>query len=185
MLRPPSLALVALGLALFAGAFVTLAPRGEPRFGGAFALTDTRGRGVTDASLRGEPFALFFGFTRCPGMCPRTLGRLAQLERALESDGPGLKVVFVSVDPQDSAAALEQYLSGFRFPILGLTGDAEARARMLRTYRAFTSGAGANLSHTGTVFLVTSRGDPAGTLEPTETDATWLSRVRALRRDQP
>jgi protein SCO1 len=182
MLRSPTLSSVAVGLALLAAAVVTLVPRGEPRFGGAFALTDTRGQLVTDASLHGEPFALFFGFTRCPGVCPRTLGRLVNVQRALQKSSAPLKVVFVSVDPNDSAADVERYLGTFSMPSVGLVGDANARARLMTAYRAFASGAGSTLSHTGTVFLVDARGKPAGTLEPFETDEAWLSRWRQVSR---
>ena len=51
--------------------------------GGPFSMTDQVGRTVTDATLRGKPFALFFGFTRCPDVCPTTLNRLAKLRKTL------------------------------------------------------------------------------------------------------
>jgi protein SCO1 len=41
--------------------------------GGPFALTSQEGRPFTDKDLMGKPFALFFGFTNCPDICPTTL----------------------------------------------------------------------------------------------------------------
>ena len=45
-------------------------------FGGSFALTAPDGSPVTDQTLAGKPYAIFFGFTRCPDVCPTTLARI-------------------------------------------------------------------------------------------------------------
>ncbi len=59
---------------LFALIFVqTGSGNGMHRIGGPFAITEMTGRPVTDADLKGKPTALFFGFTRCPAVCPVTL----------------------------------------------------------------------------------------------------------------
>src|SRR2546429_9866284 len=66
---------------------------------------------------------MFFGFTRCPDVCPTTLTKLAQVRKraALAS----LRVLFVSIDPQhDSAPLLGAYVHAYDPAFLGLTGDA-------------------------------------------------------------
>ena len=53
-----------------------LDPTGLPfaaQVGGPFTLTSHEGKRFTDADLKGQPFALFFGFTNCPDICPTTL----------------------------------------------------------------------------------------------------------------
>lgn len=42
---------------------------------GPFTLTDTKGQTVTDRTLVGNPYAIVFGFTRCPDVCPTTPSR--------------------------------------------------------------------------------------------------------------
>ena len=41
--------------------------------GGPFELVNQNGRTVTERDLKGRPFLVFFGFTRCPDICPTTL----------------------------------------------------------------------------------------------------------------
>ncbi|MHB0670492.1 SCO family protein [Roseomonas mucosa] len=60
------------------GWLVTDGPLGRrevrlPAIGGPFALTDHRGRAVTERDFLGKPTAVFFGFTSCPDVCPTDL----------------------------------------------------------------------------------------------------------------
>ena len=61
-----------LGIALAVGAFAPAA-RETVTIGGPFTLTSHTGETVTDADLKGAPFAVFFGFAHCPEVCPTTL----------------------------------------------------------------------------------------------------------------
>src|SRR5437868_1077170 len=65
------------GLALFAAtAFFFRERVGMPApsaVGGSFRLTDQDGKTVTDETMKGRPFLVFFGFTHCPDICPTTL----------------------------------------------------------------------------------------------------------------
>ena len=80
-------------------------PPGDPAsqyasaFGGPFVLTAPDGSSVTDKTLAGKPYAIFFGFTRCPDVCPTSLARMARLRKQLGPDGAKFNIVFVSVDP--------------------------------------------------------------------------------------
>ena len=44
----------------------------------SFALTDHHGRDVTDADYRGRFLLVYFGFTHCRVVCPRSLARLSE-----------------------------------------------------------------------------------------------------------
>jgi hypothetical protein len=46
-------------------------------FGAPFVLVDQKGAEITEAAFRGQPSAVFFGFTHCPEVCPTTLFELA------------------------------------------------------------------------------------------------------------
>ena len=69
---------LALALAVLAGCSETPVKQSAAQEapGGSFELTDTAGRTVTDGSLRGKPYGIFFGFARCPDICPSTMARM-------------------------------------------------------------------------------------------------------------
>src|SRR5262245_2633311 len=87
-----------------------------------FALTDDGGRPYTRADLTSAPTLVYFGFTRCPDVCPTTLVKLAQTVK--QAAIPHLRVLFVSVDPQhDTPAAIALYVHAFDPAFHGVTGS--------------------------------------------------------------
>lgn len=159
--------LVALAAVLLAAALVIFPPAGdEPApsaIGGPFKLTATDGRVVTEKELVGRPTLIFFGYTRCPDVCPTTL---AEVSAIFEKLGPQAKVgaLFVTVDPErDTPAGLADYLSSFDRRITGLTGDPSALEAMRRAWRVYakktpTSGSDYTMDHTALVYLMDKRG---------------------------
>lgn len=159
---------------------------GEQRFGGPFSLTAPDGSAVTDRTLAGEPYAIFFGFTRCPDVCPTSLARMARLRKQLGPQGMKFAIVFVSVDPgHDKPADLGAYVALFGTPILGLTGSDADIARIKRGFGVFsqkvpTGGGDYTIDHTATIFLMTDKGELAGTIDHDESDAAALAKLRRL-----
>ncbi len=106
--------------------------------GGPFAMTDHRGRPVTDADFRGKYLLIYFGYTYCPDVCPTELGVMA---RALDLLGPAadkVQPLFVTVDPErDTAAHLSDYVGLFHPRLVGLTGTAEQVRGIARAYRVY------------------------------------------------
>ncbi|RAK25933.1 SCO1/SenC family protein [Falsochrobactrum ovis] len=87
------------------------------KIGGPFTLTTQSGTKLSDSDLKGEPFALFFGFTHCPEVCPTTLWEMSEALKALGPDADKLKVLFISIDPtRDDPEALALYLQSFDPP---------------------------------------------------------------------
>src|SRR5665213_4131965 len=81
----------------------------QPRNLGEFSLIDQNNAQFTAAQLRGAPTLVYFGFTHCPDVCPVTLLQLAQVLKTAMV--PGLRVVFITVDPaRDTPAQLAQYV---------------------------------------------------------------------------
>ena len=176
-------------LAMFAGDR-TPAPEVEGAYadsvGGPFALTAPDGSRVTDETLKGTPFAIFFGFTRCPDVCPTTLSRMAQLRKQLGPDGDKFRIVFVSVDPgYDSPEDIGRYVELFGTPILGLTGtDAEVNAAV-KAYRAFyekvpTKAGDYTIDHTASVYLMDADGRLQSIIAYDETAANALAKLKRL-----
>ena len=103
-----------------------------------FSLTDHDGKPVRLQDLRGQAVLLCFGFTRCPNICPTTLGNLAAVYRKLPPEAQErTKVVFISVDERDSPASLKEYVPFFNERFLGLTGPPADIGTTARAYGAF------------------------------------------------
>src|SRR5215472_12521919 len=93
----------------------------RPKAIGDFALVDASGRPYTRADLTRAPTLVYFGFTRCPDVCPTTMAKLAQVRR--QETLATLRVLFVSIDPgRDTPAAVGLYAHAFDPSFAGVTG---------------------------------------------------------------
>ena len=91
--------------------------------GGPFTLVDDTGATVTEKTLAGKPYAMYFGYTFCPEVCPTTLLDLSRWISKLGPDADKLNYVFVSIDPErDTPQLMHTYLSSFDKHIRGFTG---------------------------------------------------------------
>ena len=192
-LRIVRLASWALVLALTVGTVVVLW-RGEApgtagdatAIGGPFTLVDTDGQPVTEKTLAGRPYAMFFGFTHCPDVCPTTLSEISVLLDDLGEESGKLDVYFVSVDPErDDPETLRSYLSSFSGRIEGLTGtDAEVGA-MADAYRVYrrkvpTEDGDYTMDHSAGVYLFGADGSFRGTISYGEGHDDALAKLKRL-----
>ncbi len=100
--------------------------------GGPFRLASANGGVVDSQDLAGKPYAVFFGFTRCPEVCPTTMAEMSAALTELGDEGKDLRVFFVTVDPErDTAEFLKDYLSSFDPRIEALVPTAEELAARL------------------------------------------------------
>lgn len=155
-------------------------------FGGSFALTDPAGKPVSDKTLAGKPYAIFFGFTRCPDVCPTSLARMATLRKQLGDDGDKFNIVFVTVDPErDTKPELAQYLTLFDTPIIGASGTATETAQAVKAFHVFYERVpnGENdytIDHTASIFLMDARGRFVSTIAHDESQKTALAKLKRL-----
>ncbi len=184
-----------LGVAVLIGMGV-IYDRGQPAgdsvrgyahaFGGPFTLTAPDGLTVTEKALAGKPYAIFFGFTRCPDVCPTSLARMARLRKQLGPDGMKFNIVFVSVDPgHDKPADLGNYVALFGTPILGLTGTDAQLEQIKKGYGVFSAkvpqpGGDYTIDHTAAIYLMTATGEFSGTIDFQESEATALEKLKRL-----
>jgi protein SCO1 len=107
-------------------------------YGRDFALTDHTGKTRTLADFRGKVVVVFFGYTRCPDVCPTTLADLKIARERLGEDGKRVQVLFVTVDPErDTQQLLASYVPAFDPSFLGLYGDAAATVRVAKEFKVF------------------------------------------------
>jgi protein SCO1/2 len=153
-------------------------------FGGPFTLVDGKGQPFASGQLAGKPYAIFFGFTHCPDVCPTTLARLVKLRKELGSD-EAFRIVFVSVDPErDGPAEVGRYADLFGAPVIGLTGSADQIARVKKDYGIFSEKVGTGetytIDHTATVLLFDKDQHFQATIAPDETDAAAIAKLKRL-----
>ena len=97
----------------------------DVEWGGDFELTVHTGERVRFSDSHGKVLILFFGFTRCPDICPPTLTKLALLKKRLGEDADRVQVLFVTVDPEfDTPKQLAAFVPKFDPSFIGLTGTA-------------------------------------------------------------
>jgi protein SCO1 len=110
------------------------------------------------ADLKGNVVIVFFGFVRCPDVCPLTMSRLAEIYRTV-GEPEDLAVVMVTVDPEnDTPELVMNYAAGFHPKFIGLSGDnsqvAEAAKRFFIGYSATDGG----VVHTDPVLILDRNG---------------------------
>jgi len=128
--------------------------------GGPFQLTDQHGKAVTDKNLKGKPTLIFFGYTHCPDVCPTSLFEISEVLRAMGKDADKVNAVFISVDPErDTQATMKDYLSSFDPHLEGLSGDPDAIANVIKSYRVYakkvpTKDGDYTMDHTALIYLM-------------------------------
>jgi protein SCO1 len=130
-----ALVVVALGF----GAFLLTGPRAGPRaalIGGPFALQNGDGKTVSDQTLRGRPFLVYFGYTHCPDVCPTELAKISDILSKMGNKP--IPALFITVDPErDTPKVMQDYVSSFNPAIVGLSGGPEEVAAAEKTFRVF------------------------------------------------
>ena len=144
--RTRMLALLAIGAAVVAvvvcglTALMLTSSLERPRaslIGGPFALQDGDGKTVSDQTLRGRPFLVYFGYTHCPDVCPTELARISDI--LTQMGDKSIPALFITVDPQrDTPKTMQDYVSSFNSRIIGLSGSPQAIAAAEKAYRVFS-----------------------------------------------
>ena len=184
-------------IVLWVAALVALAAFLWLRFGAAMfneSLADTIGRGdyhltttdgteFTEATLKGAPSAVFFGFTHCPEVCPTTMGDIATWQEELGDSK--LRVFFVTVDPErDTPELLKDYVSWVP-GVEGVSGSPEEIAKAVSAFRIYAKkvplGAGEyTMDHSANILLFDAKGrffEPIGYQEGDERAMDKLQRL--------
>lgn len=157
-----SLALIAAGIgSYYLGARLRPAPPltgtaiEQPVLMSGLELVDRHGAAVDlAADFAGDLTLVFFGYTRCPDVCPLTLQRLARFYQDLGAP-EDLKVVMVTVDPAfDTPEVIGAYVESFDERFIGLTGSNSQVAEAARAFYIGFAGSDVQQVHTDVVAVV-------------------------------
>lgn len=104
-------------------------------------MVDHDGNQVTDKDFRGKFMLIYFGFTRCPDVCPEELDKMADLiEIVKKVSGDIMTPIFITCDPwRDTPERVKEYLAEFHNEIIGITGSYENIKKVCKTYRVYFS----------------------------------------------
>ncbi len=155
-------------------------------YGVPFKLTAANGETVTEQSFRGQPNAVFFGFTHCPEVCPTTLFELDGWLKTLGDDGANIRAWFVTVDPErDTAELMASYVGAVSDRITGVTGDPKAIAEMVKGFAIYArkvplEGDDYTMDHTASILLLDSKGRLFGTIAYGENAGTAMEKLKRL-----
>jgi len=88
------------------------------------SLEDTAGRRYDLRQTPDKVSLVYFGYTRCPDICPTIMADVAQaLRESTAAVRAKVEVIFVSVDPQrDSRRVIRRWLDNFNQGFIGLRG---------------------------------------------------------------
>jgi protein SCO1 len=147
-------------------AFILISPTERPRaalIGGPFALQNGDGKTVSDQTLRGRPFLVYFGYTHCPDVCPTELARISDI--LTKMGDKSIPALFITVDPErDTPKIMQDYVSSFNPAIVGLSGSPEAVGATEKTFRVFArkgekqTDGDYSMDHSSIVYLMDKNG---------------------------
>ena len=169
---------------------VTMSAQAMAQSGGnagpTFELIDHNGKPFFGSALAGRPYAIFFGYTHCPDVCPTTLMAISNALQRLGADADRLTIVFVSVDPErDTPEELRQYLSAFDARIIGLAGTEVQIASAARSWKAFHNKIPEDdgtytIVHSANVYLMDRTNRLVGTMGFQDSDEELVAKLRSL-----
>jgi protein SCO1/2 len=162
----------------------------EPRALPPMPLIDQDGRPFDAATLRRGWTLVFFGFTRCPDVCPTTLATLARMRASLADLPPAQRprVLLISVDPDhDTAERIAAYVRSFDPDFLGATGDPAAVAAVAAGFgvphaKVAVGADSYTVDHGAGIFFVAPEGLVAYSSAPHDAEALARDYRRILAR---
>lgn len=194
LLRNAVFAVVAAGLVLIAALFAyQYLNRGTDKsltadreLGAPFNLIDHNGKPITEAAFEGKPTLVYFGFTRCPEVCPTTFYEMAGWFDTLGDKGKDLQAFFITVDPErDTPEIMKGFAEAFTDRATGITGDPEKVWDLLAAWhvyykKIYDEDGDYTMDHTASVFLVDRDGRFKGTIAYGENTETAIAKLERL-----
>jgi protein SCO1/2 len=153
---------------LQSGVVVFERPR-DAALSGLFVTPD--GESLSSSTFAGKWHFVFFGFTRCPDICPTTLAEMVRQRRSLNGGlGEDIGLMFVSLDTErDGGEDVERYLNYFDPELKGVYGGfgeiSDFAASLNAAFGIVPTDDGYTIDHTGSIFIIGPEGRYRGFLK--------------------
>ncbi|MBM4359513.1 MAG: SCO family protein [Deltaproteobacteria bacterium] len=80
-----------------------------------FSLTSEKGTAFGSTELKGKVWIASFMFTSCPTICPKLMGKMAEIQHRTRNAGTAVHLVSISVDPEnDTPTRLAEFARRFK-----------------------------------------------------------------------
>ena len=146
----------------------------------AFDLVDHTGKPFQYKDLKEKWSLIFFGYSKCPDVCPTTVFKLTEIYKILDEDNAikqQPQVIFVSIDPErDKPEILKEYLTSFNSEFIGVTGTLDEIKKLTAKLSVYFQKIGDDeenylyeMNHTAGLFLTNPDGKLVATFKPTAT----------------
>ena len=162
----------------------------EPRDIQGVRLATHQGQAFTERDFKGHWSFVFFGFTMCPDICPRTMGLLGRMDEQLRDGTHGrlpevFQGVFVSVDPErDDREKLARYVRGFSRYFVGLRESrnnvAEFAGQVNAAFGKVPTGGSYLIDHTTNLVVINPNGKLHAFIKPDRTPEELLAILKGL-----
>lgn len=105
-----------------------------------YSLSGTNEETITEKSFPDKYKLVYFGFTRCPDVCPVGMANVTAAMTALGADADKIQPVFITVDPEyDTLQIIKDYLYNYDKRFVGATGTAEQLKAAQDSFRVYAS----------------------------------------------
>lgn len=129
---------------------------------------------------------MYFGFTRCPDMCPTMISRLIAARRELGASAADIPIIFVTIDPAyDKPGRLKKFVAGFDAQVIAVTGTPEAinlatdKAAVFVKRVKLPNGE-IKIEHTTSAFVYDRDGDFVDAVLPSDSQQALIERLRRV-----
>ena len=154
-----------------------------------FNLKTADNPNLTAADFRGRVTLVFFGYARCPDICPMTMSKLGGVLRMLGDDADSVRILFISVDPKlDTPVLLRDYAAEFSPQAVGATGSAAEIEALARRYRVAYQATPPDVNgeyeimHSKAVYVFDGKGDARLMISDSDTLDAIAHDLKALLR---
>ena len=160
------------------------APLAGAKIGGDFTLTGGDGKPVRWSDFKGKWRVVYFGYTKCPAVCPFDVANMMKGVKADPELAAEIRPIFITIDPErDTPARMAEYARAFP-GLTALTGTPAQIAETAKAYAVFYSkqsprpDGGYDMEHTRAAYLFDRGGKPIALL-PTDKSAPEVAKELA------
>jgi len=156
----------------------------EIKIGAEWSLTDHSGQPVDQDSYGPKYKLVFFGFTRCPDICPTSMQRLAATLDLLGDAANDIQTLFITTDPaHDTAGVLKDYVTSFSPRITGLTGtqaEIDATVGSFRAYAEKIEGDDGEymINHSSVIYFMTPDNELVTVFDASDAPADMAAEIK-------